>query len=204
MQARGPQARPTVTQSETGVREPRVNPDVGQAVFRFAESAGPGKSDFQRHIRTQPPEFFLRTSGPFWKSTRRGGLHSQSRRRRRYPALRWPPAGRVKAGRILQRVVHGQERDLRASPHLLFSEGRWDWRGAGTLGVWARTSSRPALPRESRALGYSRGSDGCFWFAVTFDGWLGFGFFMAAVGCGLSKLPSQGSRDIVEELTLKA
>ncbi len=39
--------------------------------------------------------------------------------------------------------------------------GRRDWRGAETIGVLARISSRPAEPRESRAKGYSRGSNGC-------------------------------------------
>ena len=44
----------------------------------------------------------------------------------------------------------------------LLGVGRSDCRGAETRGVWARTSSRLALPRESRANGSSCGFDGCF------------------------------------------
>ena len=45
---------------------------------------------------------------------------------------------------------------------LLRSTGRLDWRGAETIGVLVRISSRAGEPRESRANGYSRGSNGFF------------------------------------------
>jgi hypothetical protein len=49
---------PTVTQGKIGVGKPGVDTDVSEAVFRFAESACPGISYFQRRIRKQAPELF--------------------------------------------------------------------------------------------------------------------------------------------------
>lgn len=54
---------PAVAQREAGVWIAGVDSYVGEAIFRFTEGAGPGKSDLQRHIRKQPPEFFHQGSG---------------------------------------------------------------------------------------------------------------------------------------------
>jgi hypothetical protein len=66
-------------------------------------------------------------------------------------------------------VQRAQKRQQIRLPHcvrarfwLLLSMGRRDWRGAETIGVWERISSRPAEPRASRASGNSRGSNGRF------------------------------------------
>ncbi|HSO61086.1 MAG TPA: hypothetical protein VLR50_08650, partial [Desulfobacterales bacterium] len=51
-------AIPSVTQRKIGVWKPGMDTDVGKAVFRFAESARPGISHFQRTIWKQSPELF--------------------------------------------------------------------------------------------------------------------------------------------------
>ena len=56
--------------------------------------------------------------------------------------------------------------------------GRLDWRGEETIGVLARISARLAEPRESRANGYSRGSDGFLLFVDFFVCVLRISFFI--------------------------
>ena len=56
-------AIPTVTQRKIGVRKPGMDTDVGKAVFRFAESACPGISNFQWPIWKQSPKLFHQGSG---------------------------------------------------------------------------------------------------------------------------------------------
>jgi hypothetical protein len=51
-------AIPTIAQRKIRVRKTGMDTDISQAVFRFAESACPGISHFQRQIRKQSPELF--------------------------------------------------------------------------------------------------------------------------------------------------
>lgn len=72
------------------------------------------------------------------------------------PRLAWAAQGAQKRQQV--RLLHR----VRPRFWLLLSMGRRDWRGAETIGVLERISSRPAEPRASRASGNSRGSNGRF------------------------------------------
>lgn len=82
----------------------------------------------------------------------------------------------------------------------LRSTGRRDWRGAETIGVCARISSRVAEPLAVRASGSARGSTGCLLLADSLSCWVRDSFFINIFGWRLIRHRSQRRKTVLFRL----